>query len=107
MLNSAASTMPRIVTANAVFLPSNRKRFLALSGAVCSASSGAAFLPSGAVSPAPSGAASELSVSDSAEIPADQASRNVVVTVDRIRMTSAAAPSPAAARTFAILLSPV
>ena len=83
MLNSAASTMPRIVTANAVFLPSKRKRFLASSGTP------------------------ELSVSDSAEIPADQASRNVVVTVDRIRMTSAAAPSPAAARTFAILLSPV
>ena len=48
-----------------------------------------------------------LAVSDSAEIPALHASRNVVVTVDRIRMTSAAIPSPAFSITTEISDSPV
>ena len=44
---------------------------------------------------------------DSAEIPADQASRKVVVTVDRTRITSAAMPRPALTIMAAMSPSPV
>ena len=44
---------------------------------------------------------------DSAEIPADQASRKVVVTVDKIRMARAAIPRPALTMTAAMSDSPV
>ena len=46
-------------------------------------------------------------LSDSAEMPADQASRKVVVTVDKTRITSAARPRPALTMMTAISLSPV
>ena len=44
---------------------------------------------------------------DSAEIPADHASRNVVVTVEKTRITSAAIPRPALTIITAISYSPV
>ena len=44
---------------------------------------------------------------DSAEMPADQASRKVVVTVDRIRMARAARPRPAFTMMTAMSDSPV
>ena len=44
---------------------------------------------------------------DSAEIPADQASKNVVVTVEKTRMTRAATPRPAFTIMTAMSYSPV
>ena len=44
---------------------------------------------------------------DSAEIPADQASRKVVVTVENTRITSAAMPRPAFTMITAMSYSPV
>ena len=48
-----------------------------------------------------------LGVRLSAEMPADQASRNVVVTVENTRITSAAMPSPALTMMTAMSYSPV
>ena len=50
---------------------------------------------------------SSFSERDSAEIPADHASRKVVVTVENTRITSAAMPSPAFTMITAISYSPV
>ena len=44
---------------------------------------------------------------DSAEMPADQASRNVVVTVENTRITRAAMPRPALTMMTAMSYSPV